>query len=258
MLYLLALVACDTVECEKGFERREDGLCYQIGETGAPLDTGQPDSAEPEESEAPETGGETADSSPVETGSEPGGETGDSAGEEPTTLQEVMDDLGDCELTVADGALDLDRHCVHDFCVGDTVADAAALFGEPDDTVVYFIRYEGYTYTSTYQVWANGITLYFDDADDDGVLADSDHATSIAIELPWGGGTDEGLGLGASMSCFIEALGYPDQADFWSVDGDYRINTAFWVLRQLWVYDDSLNGTGEFGISDGLVDRIFL
>lgn len=254
MLYLLALVACDTVECEKGFERREDGLCYQIGETGAPLDTGQPDSAEPDESGSPETGGETADSSPVETG----GETGDSAEDDVSTLEDLLDDLGDCELGIADGELNLDRHCVHDYCVGDTVADAEAAFGAPDETVVYFVRYGGIIYTVAYEQWANGIKIYFDDADADGILLETDHSTAIALDLPWGGGTEEGLGLGASLSCFVEALGYPDQVEFWTVGDGYGINYAFWSAFQLTVYDDALNGTGEFGISDGLVDGIFL
>lgn len=254
MLLLLSALACETATCEKGFERHEDGLCYQLD--GA--DTGPAESAEPDETGEP---GETGDTDPAGETGETGetgapAETGDSAAEEPTTLDDVLADLDACTPTIADGRLDLIEGCADGFCVGDTLLEAQTLFGGPDDTTVYFITYESYTYTNVTLRWDSGLAVTFDDDDADGLLEPSNRAQGLSLELPWSGGTEDGLGLGASVSCFFDALGTPDNLDFWPSGEGYRLNYAWWSRLSLSIGDSSLNGTGEDGISDGLVDRI--
>ncbi len=53
--------------------------------------------------------------------------------------------------------------------------------------------------------WANGISADFDDTDEDGVPDEDATAFGLYLPLPYDGGTDDGLGLYASMSRFIDA-----------------------------------------------------
>lgn len=254
MLLLLSALACRTATCEKGFELREDGLCYQIlsTETGEDADTGAPTGEDTDTgaAETGDTGGgaETAES----------GETGAVVEDEPTTLDDVLDDLEPCAPISGDGSLDLEGHCVDGLCVGDSVSDAFATFGTPDATSLYTITYEGYVFTYVSHLWANGISASYDDEDADGVLNPGDRVISLTVELPYSGGTMDGLGLGANIACFLDEIGDPDQVEFWPTGDAYRVSYVWWSRADLSIGDTSLNGTGEFGISDGLVDSINL
>lgn len=236
MVAMLLFLACRS-ECEKGFERHDDGLCYEVV--------------------AQDTATAGADS---------GGDTGaaeDSAEPAAPTVEDVLAALPACVPGATDGRLDLQHGCADDVCVGDAPDQAVATLGEPDEIYEFSYSYNGYESGSLYYVWAIGLELIYEDDDQDGVpdttIWSSPSAYALMISLPWDGGTSDGLGLGASLSCFVDAFGTPGSVDF--DFEDYKLYPTYlsWDVdyySSMNVQDRYLNKTGEYGAYDGFVDGV--
>jgi len=251
MLILLIALACvGGSECQKGFELRDDGLCYEIpGEdSGSSQDTGSTDSAE---SAQPVDTGDSA--APTDTGTDSG--PGD---DDETTLDDVLLSLPPCEFGSTDGRLDLLGFCADDVCVGDEAEWVQASLGPADDRSILAVTYSGYSYAYIYLTWASGLEAVFYDQDDDGMLDPTETVSYMNIDMPWVGGTTEGLGLGASMSCYLDALGRPDQAWYGLIEGEYALTYARWDYAGIAVADNLLNASGISGFSDGYSDALTL
>lgn len=85
-------------------------------------------------------------------------------------------------------------------------------------------------------------------------------AQYLSVDLPWDGGTTTGLGLGATMSCFVEQLGDPDQVEFErDYAGDWWMTYGAWSSGDyyLTVWDWEENSSSAFR-PDGLADHIGL
>ncbi|MBN1335414.1 MAG: hypothetical protein JXB39_05590 [Deltaproteobacteria bacterium] len=104
--------------------------------------------------------------------------------------------------------------------------------------------------TVVYCDWPVGIGCAFDDLDEDGEPDASSTAGTLYLEAPYDGGTTDGLGPGASFSCFIDALGYPNSIYFWDLDGTLEPFAMSWFDWGLNVMDLLGTGTAEsMGIS---------
>lgn len=246
MLLFIHLMACAETTCQKGFSAREDGLCYE----DAAEDTGGA------EDSASDTA-ETADSADSADSSDSGGGE-DSAS---VTVEDVLADLPACEPTTADGRLDIVSGCAGEICPEITAEEAVALLGEPDSVITFLSEYDGYAFSLVVYTWDSGIELVFDDEDQDGVPDPGVDAGYVDVLLPWEGGTTDGLGLWASVSCFVDALGAPDSIDFTNTDTGFALTYAHWSSSGISIRDELQNKDGpdgSYGEPDGLVDEIVL
>ncbi len=92
-----------------------------------------------------------------------------------------------------------------------TYEELVAALGEPEEI-------EETTLGNLNVSWARGIYGYFSDDDGDGWPSPDEEAGTLYLVEPFDGVSDEGLGLGAESSCFLEALGDPDEVDLEKVD----------------------------------------
>ena len=170
--------------------------------------------------------------------------------EEDEDVEGVLDQLGDCEKVEANGRIDIERGCADGGCVGMTFDALVGALG----------RGECQTYES-YPGWVGcwwdvGISTSFLDEDYDGLPDREDRNDGLYVYTPYPGSTEDGLGVGASMSCFVEDLGYPDSAQFQSSDEGFLPNVFYWEQLGLYVYDEYVGNTA-YG-QDGTVDYLFL
>ena len=224
----LLLCACtpDPGDCTTGFTRHDDGNCY---------------------SSATDTDGETT--TPEDTG---GADT-----EPPVTFLDLLAAMPPCEPGSTDGLLDLEDGCADGACVNmDYDAMVAAIGEAPTCDSIYIRLGDSYESSQLSCDWSNGLGMSFADDDQDGLPDTGARGWPLYVDLPWEGGTTEGLGLGASMSCFVDLLGPPDSA---SIDAGpeegYLITYLYYGSIGLSVHDDFYNKDGSYG-SDGLVDGL--
>ncbi len=221
---LLFLLACNAepAACSAGFDLHDDGLCYEIpAEDTDPVDT-----------DAPE--------------------------EEPATVEDVLDALPACEGGYDDGRMDIEAGCADGACVGMTYAEINEALAEEGYCFAYHIDYDGNEYGYAFCDWSNGISTDFADDDFDGLPDEGNRAYSISVNLPFDGGTSDGLSLDAGMRCFVDALGKPTSASFTTGGED-----GGWLLRSLSYGDlglyvnDSYDKNGDY-IPNGRVDSLTL
>lgn len=95
--------------------------------------------------------------------------------------------------------------------------------------------------------WSMGIGTFF--ADDDGDDAPDEGAlgSGIFLDPPFDGTTEDGLGLGVSMRCWVERYGYTDEVEYQD-DGAW-ITELYWTPEGLFVHDED---------GDGYVDEVSL
>ena len=122
--------------------------------------------------------------------------------------------------------LDLDEGCYRGACAGMTYAEISEALGEEGALDVTVCDGGGGPRGFIVADWsAAGVSASFFDNDADGVPDEGQAASGLRLQAPASGATVEGLGLGASMSCFINAHGNPDT---YSVSRDsvnrYRIS----------------------------------
>ena len=169
---------------------------------------------------------------------------------EPATIQDVLDDLGDCEPLDGNERLNLRDGCVDGACVGMTFAQINAALDEtgrcePDE----------YTEFSTDCAWSNGVSTNFDDEDGDGQPDEGSVAYSWSLSAPYDGTSFDGLGVDAQMQCFLRGLGDPDSVSFYDMTGELVLYSMSWYEQGVFVYD--IWGP-NYGPPDGRVDWVFV
>lgn len=166
--------------------------------------------------------------------------------EEPT-VDDVLAALPACVPGATDGLLDLGPGCAGDVCVGMYAADVEAALGAGECAGT-----DGYPgFVSCY--WAAGVTITFKDRDLDGVLDADARNEGMYVYAPFAGGTAEGLASGASMSCFVDALGAPDRVEFASGPAGFQPASLYWSDWGFGAFDEyTVNDYGQDGLSDYL------
>ncbi len=169
--------------------------------------------------------------------------------ETPGSIESVLNALPACETVAADGRLNVVSGCADAACVGMTydeitevMADAGACEPMGDGTPAMVCTWEGV------------VEITFDDLDLDFEPDKGDMAAGIRILGEYAGGTPEGLGLGASSSCYLEEFGEPDYATWMLVYDHYVLLEATWVGWGLTIVDD--DGPPGSVDPDGVVDHL--
>jgi hypothetical protein len=152
-----------------------------------------------------------------------------------------------CDATTGNGEIDLEAGCVIGICELDTYEEVVLAVGEPVDTY----DYEG----SIFAVWLPGVGVYFVDLDLDGQPDPDALVYYIIVTADVDLQTDDGLGPGAPMSCFLDTFGDPDFIGVDDRTGDWQILYMDWYGPSVRAYD-FLNGSFEG--SDGLADWLYV
>lgn len=198
------LLAC-TVQpeaCDPGLTRGEDGDCHT---EDAATDTA------PDDTDTEDTGA-------------------------PASIEDVLDALPACEPASDDGRLDLDAGCADGICSYMTYEEIVAGTGDEGDCDSYYYRSGSYEFGGVSCAF-DGVSVSFDDEDVDGIPDEGSYTYGVSVDAPFDGGTVDGLGIDASMSCFVEALGYPDSVSFAVSGRDWGIRSASWSDHGVYAYD---------------------
>lgn len=140
------------------------------------------------------------------------------------TVQDLLNTLPACVPAAPGDGLDTRRHCASGACVGATAAEISEALGASPTCVPYPEPQYQETYADC--AWPNGVSETFEDFDADGVPDAGAVSYSLALEAPYAGRTADGLGLDASLGCFVDAWGNPTGATL-AHDG------VSWVLASL-------------------------
>jgi hypothetical protein len=217
--------------CAQGFLGGTDGLCYQI----------------------------TADDSDDQVVDDTVDDTSDLADTDfdDVHITDLLDQVAqECTTVPAGDALDFVNGCASNACAGMTYVEMNAALSEDGICEGYTVTYPDFTYSNTNCEWRDGeIKGFFDDDDNDGVPDAEDTTYAIYLNLPYTGSSPKGLGLGASMGCFLQEFGTPEGVSFEIDAFDYMLERM--EFADFVVYDYRENA-GTYYDPDGLVDRITL
>lgn len=93
--------------------------------------------------------------------------------------------------------------------VGDEFRAARRIYGPPDVSGATTEGLVYATYTGGYGTWK--LTLYLEDADDNGELGDFDTVVSICLRYPYAGKTPKGVGIGSLQADVLKEFGTPQR-----------------------------------------------
>ncbi|MDP2308345.1 MAG: hypothetical protein Q8P18_20165 [Pseudomonadota bacterium] len=157
---------------------------------------------------------------------------------------EGADLLPACDYAEPGDRLQFAAGCADGACDGMLYDDVVAVLGAAEECT------DSTSYTFCY--WADGgIHSFFDDADDDQVPDAGATTHGIFLEEPWDGTSEDGLGLGVSLGCFLEVYGVPDTVEYEEIDGVRQLSQLRWTGLGLFVEDD-LEADGLDGFTDEL------
>lgn len=167
------------------------------------------------------------------------------------SIDGVLGDLPTCEPASPDGRLDLVGGCAMGACVGMTYDEVVAAVGEDGACEPATDAPDAVLCT-----WDAVLEIAFDDLDRDMNPDKGDLAAAVTVHSGFEGGTAEGLGIGASSSCFLDQLGEPDLATWQLIYDRYVLVEATWIGWGLTLVDDD-GPPGEID-PDGIVDLVVL
>lgn len=218
MLTMALLLGCgnEVADCRVGFEAEDDGLCYELADTD--LDTDAEEPADP-------------------------------------TVEDLLAALPACDPGATDGRIDVQSGCADGACAGMTLPEVEDALGEEGYCQSIAVDFDSFAYAYVSCSWSVGIGASFDDDDGDGLADPTAETFAIYVDLPYEGGTADGLGLGANAACFVDALGAPGSVRFALDGGEWLATSLSW--SEIGVYDDYVNKNGDFG-PDGRIDGITL
>ena len=149
-----------------------------------------------------------------------------------------------CEPLAAGDRIEVRAGCADGACNGADFPTINAALGEEG---VCEADISGLSFCS----WLDdGLHSFFDDDDGDDLPDTGAPAAGIYLYPDYDGSTEEGLGLGISMACWLDTYGYTDEVEYETDDaGDRYISELWWPSIGLFVDDRDL---------DGLADRISL
>lgn len=160
------------------------------------------------------------------------------------TMGDLLDTLPECGVTTGDGSLDLVTGCLGSACVGQTLSELEAAFGETAVCSSFS--------TTVFCEWTHGVSTGFDD-DGTGIANPTAISTYLSLRTPNDAATLDGLGVGASMSCFLDALGLPETLSYEEAGGSYELVGLNYYDAGVFVSDDG----GFIAPPDGQADDLF-
>ena len=156
-----------------------------------------------------------------------------------SAFYEALSGLSPCVPAEGEVQLDLQAGCAGDACVG---ADAQALLDAHPDAEC---RSEGGLLSCDIgEVRASVVDADWNGEPDDGAVV-----RSLQVLAP-GKRTDDGLGVGASMSCFLDVLPEPDLVAATQQDGEWVLRELYWSegvrVGNYMLYTRDLAGSGDW------------
>lgn len=151
-----------------------------------------------------------------------------------------------CESEAGDGSIDLEAACASGVCAAGTYAEWAETLG-PADAI-------GETSFGLRCEWNMGLEAFFDDADLDGAPDDDSVAGYFHITDAYAGRTDEGLGVGVGIMCFVDVLGQPQDISAVSIEDGYLVDRLSYEDPRVSIEDE--RGPSGEAIPDGYADEI--
>lgn len=105
--------------------------------------------------------------------------------------------------------------------------------------------------------WESGVIANVYDSNEDGQPQGAEPIWWVSVEPPFGGASEEGLGLGISPGCFVEAFGAPNTVTLYEgEDGKPQLSYGYWESVGV-VARDYLGGPQPYQ-PDGRIDQISL
>ncbi len=171
--------------------------------------------------------------------------------DEPTSMANLLDDLGACEPLAPGTEIDFDLGCVAGLCPGMTLLELEAEASESAACTYDSLDYGEFTLTYVDCAFSNGVQASFSGTEDD-VEPTETPADAIEIGPGFTGSGPTGVGIDASLLCAYDAFGLPSDVRFertltWNFKvTDLRYSTVAFV-------DSAFDDEGL----DGLIDRIY-
>lgn len=144
--------------------------------------------------------------------------------------------------------VDLEAGCAGDLCAGDLYTVALLVMGEPAEC----FSGSGDVYCS----WTTGLGGRWDDDDADGIPDPTARNIRVQVEEPFVPGTASGLGIWMPPSCYVDALGTPDDLTLIDTDEGLFLERINYDAYGLLAYD-LIDLEGRAG-PDGLIDALYL
>jgi hypothetical protein len=162
------------------------------------------------------------------------------------SLTQIRAAFPTCELKRGDRTLDLHKGCADGACADQTYAemDSATRGGAICTT-------SSVNPTHVSCAWSSGITAPFQG--EDGSPSRTAKANQIFVKSAFSGTTAEGMGIGVSMGCFIDAFGEPEELSV-EKEGDRYIVSSM-LFHDPHIYLDDGRGPDT---PDGMVDHMGL
>lgn len=161
---------------------------------------------------------------------------------------EGYDALPACTLLEPGSRIEVDAGCADGACDGETYDAIVASLGEEGECETL----SGFAFC---QWQEGGLTSLFTDDDGDAVPDTGATAAGIHLAPPYDGTTEDGLGVGVSMRCWLDVYGWTDEVEYLTIDGAASITELWWPDRGLFV-DDFSPAEGE--APDGYADALSL
>jgi prepilin-type processing-associated H-X9-DG protein len=144
------------------------------------------------------------------------------------------EDLPACEPLAVDDRIEVYAGCADGACSGFTYEQMVTALGE-----------EGACHGKAniaFCDWSVGIEANFTDEDGDSVPDETAQALGIFLDDPYDGASENGLGLGVSLACWIDVYGYTDEVEY--QDDDW-ITELWWASIGLFVHDVDGDGVTD-------------
>jgi hypothetical protein len=177
------------------------------------------------------------------------------------TFEDALASLPACEAAEADGRLDLDQGCADGLCTGMDFSDAEDVLGDALGCISLYVDYGPVQTSEVLCLWDTLSATWLDE-DRDGDPDRGSGALEVTASLPeWDGTTSDGLGAGASTSCFVDTLGAPAALTLGTAaDGSLQpTELHYGGFSALDLYDNDEVLAGGYDLEpDGRIDGVLL
>jgi hypothetical protein len=172
--------------------------------------------------------------------------------DDPPTFVEALQAMGPCVRLKNGDEIDAIAGCVDGACAGDEFSSVLLTLGDRD-TVCELVD------TGDWECsWPQGIVVLFPPADtDEGAPSSGTRAGWVRARYNYKGATADGLGMGVSVSCFVEVLGLPDTVLLVPSQGALVPQEVEWLKLGIEIEDEEREIDLIPG-PDGLVDELTL
>jgi hypothetical protein len=172
--------------------------------------------------------------------------------DDPPTFVEALESLGPCTRLKNGDEIDAIGGCMGGACAGDEFSAILLALGDRDTVCDQLDTAEWEC------VWPQGIVVLFPPADtDEGAPSVGSRATWVRARYDYEGATADGLGIGISVSCFVEVLGLPDTVFLVPSLDELVPQEVEWLALGIEIEDEERQ-IDRIPMADGLVDEITL